>query len=99
MTFWNPAFVIRLLGHCTSGNSRSISANDRNLLFCVKCLLGAGRGTFGPLATLSAALQLWEEGLDPRLVDEVEGACEGGEEEEVQEDTAKMMSIINSSHY
>jgi hypothetical protein len=29
---------------------------------------------------------LWEESLDPGLVDEVEGSCEGGEEEEVEED-------------
>jgi hypothetical protein len=71
MTFRNPAFIIRRLGHGASRNSRSISANNRHLLLGIKCLLRASRRTLGALATLAAALQLWEEGLDPGLVDEV----------------------------
>jgi hypothetical protein len=46
--------------------------------------------TLGTLPTLSTALGLWEEGLDPGLIDEVEGSGEGGEEEEVQENAAKV---------
>lgn len=89
MTLRDPALVISLLGQCTSRDSWSISTNDRHLLLGVKCLLGSGRGTLCALATFSAALQLWEEGLDPGLVDEVQGSSECGEEEEVEENAGR----------
>ena len=86
MTLWDPALIIRLLRQGTTGHSWSVSANNRILLLGVQCLLGTSRGTLGALAALSAALQLWEECLDPGLVDEVDGSYESGEEEEVKED-------------
>ena len=89
----NPALIICLLGLSTSSDSRSICANDRNLVFRSHSLLGATGRTLSALATLSAALGLWEEGLDPSLVDEVESSSEGCEEEEVQEDAANALAF------
>jgi hypothetical protein len=89
----DPALIIRLLGLSTSSNSRSIRTNDRDLVLRSHSLLGATGRTLGALATLSAALGLWEQGFDPGLVDEVESSGEGGEEEEVQEDAANELAL------
>ena len=77
----NPALIIALRCHRSSGHSRSISPRSRNLLLRVNRLLRNRT-----LATLAAALQLWEERLDPGLVDKVESSQEASEEEEVKED-------------
>ena len=89
----DPALIICLLGLSTSSNSWSICANDRDLVLRSHSLLRATGRTLGTLTTLSAALGLWEEGLDPGLVDEVEGSGEGCEEEEVQEDAANALAF------
>lgn len=83
----DPALIIRLLGHRTSCNSRPISTNNRNLILGRNSLLGSLGRALSTLTTLSSALGLREESLDPGLVNEVERAEESGEEGEVQEDT------------
>ena len=88
MVLRDPALIICLLGLSTSGNSGAVCTNDRNLVFRSHGLLGTTGRTLGTLPTLSTTLGLWEEGLDPGLIDEVEGSGKGGEEEEVQENAA-----------
>lgn len=89
MMFGDPLLVIRLLGKGTRRNSRSIRANDADLILRGNGLLGAEVGAAGTLAAFTAAAGLREEGLKPGLVDEVEGAEEGGGEEEVEEDAVR----------
>jgi len=85
---WDPALVISLLRQILVGDRWPISTDNRELLISWDGLLGTGEGTTGALTTLAAALALWEEGLDPSLIDEVESSGEGGEEDEVEEDAA-----------
>jgi hypothetical protein len=92
MVLGDPALVICLLSLSTSSNSGSVGANDRDLVFRGHSLLGTSRRTLSAVPTLSAALSLWEESLDPGLVYKVEGSGEGGEEEEVQEDAANELA-------
>jgi len=87
MMIRNPALIIRLLRLSTSRNSRSISPNDRDLILGRNGSFGTSGRTLSALATFSSAFGLWEEGCDPGLVDEIEGTSEGGEEEEVKENT------------
>jgi hypothetical protein len=82
----NPALVVSLLCHCSTGNSWSISTNNRDLILWINCLLAACRRTLSALATFASTFQLWEESLDPGLVDKVEGSTEGSEEDKVKED-------------
>jgi hypothetical protein len=84
----DPALIVCLLGLSASGHSRSICTNDRDLVLWSNSLLGATRGTLGTLSTLPATSGLWEESLNPGLVNEIEGSSKCGEEEEVQEDAA-----------
>ena len=83
----NPALVESTsLG--TSGDSRAISANNRDLVGRVD-LLSSLRRFLSALAALAAPLLLREQSRDPGVVDEVAGAAEGGEEEEVEEDAVE----------
>jgi hypothetical protein len=84
----DPALIVCLLGLSSSSDRWSIRANDRNLILRSHSLLRATGRTLGTLSALSAALCLWEEGLDPGLIYKVEGSGECGKEEEVQENTA-----------
>ena len=72
MAFGDPALVVVLAG----GDGSGLGAGE------------GGVGVDGPLGLLGGlgALGLGEEGLDPGLVDEVEGSGEGTSEEEVQGD-------------
>lgn len=78
----DPALVVL----SARGNSRAISANNRNLLGRVD-LFGALRGLLGTFAALTTTLLLGEEGGDPSVVDEVGGSSEGTEEDNIQENT------------
>ncbi len=89
MVLGDQALIVCLLGFSTSGNSWSISTNDRDLLVNGDSLLCSCRRTLGALSTLSSTLGLWEECLDPGLVYEVEGTGESCEEEKVEEDARK----------
>ena len=81
----NPTLIVSL---ATSGDRGSISTNDRHLLRRVDLLRLAGRA-LSALAALAAATLLREECRDPGIVDEVAGAAEGCEKEEVEEDAAR----------
>jgi hypothetical protein len=85
----NPALV-KSTSLGTSGDSRAIGANNRDLVSRVD-LLGSLRGSLGALAALAAPLLLREQSRDPGVVDEVAGATEGGEEEEVEEDAVELI--------
>ena len=74
----------------TSGDSRAIGANNRDLVSRVD-LLGSLRGSLSALAALAAPLLLREQSRDPGVVDEVAGSAEGGEEEEVEEDAVELI--------
>jgi hypothetical protein len=88
---WDPALVV--LG--ASSDSRAISTHNSNLLRGVD-LLGALRGLLRALTTLAAPLLLGKEGGDPGVVDEVDGASEGAEEDEVEEDAGTKISFCLS---
>jgi hypothetical protein len=84
----NPALVVRLGAR---GDSWSISTDNADLIGGVD-RLGALGGLLRALAALAAALLLGEEGSDPRVVDEVEGAAESAENDEVEEDAGVFVS-------
>jgi hypothetical protein len=86
--FRNPALIVSLLRHGASCHRGSITSNDGNLVLRGDCFLRASRGTLCALSALAAAAGLWEERLNPGLVDKVECASEGAEEEEIEEDAA-----------
>ena len=87
MSGGDPALV-ESTGLCAAGDGRAVGTNDGNLVGGVD-LLGLAGGALGALAALAAALLLGEESGDPGVVDEVDDAAEGGEEEEVEEDAGK----------
>jgi hypothetical protein len=66
--------------------------------------LGAGEGVSGVDGLLDGLLGgarllgLGEQGLDPGLIDEVEGASEGGGEDEVEEDAVFNLSVIGADN-
>lgn len=78
----DPARIISF--RTGSGDGGTVSADNGNLLGWVDLLGAAGR-LLRTLTTLAAALLLREEGRDPGVVDEVDRAAEGAEENEVQE--------------
>lgn len=77
MVVGDPALVVRLSGGL--GAREGIGGVDDGLL---DGLLG-GAGLLG----------LGEQRLDPGLVDEEEGASEGGSEDKVQEDAVVLLAI------
>lgn len=91
MSGGDPALV-ESTGLCATGDSRAVGANNGNLVGGVD-LLGLAGGALGALATLAAALLLGEESGDPGVVDEVDDAAEGGEEEEVEEDAVGVICV------
>ena len=95
MSGGDPALV-ESTGLCAAGDGRAIGANDGNLVGGVD-LLGLAGGALGALAALAAALLLGEESGDPGVVDEVDDAAEGGEEEEVEEDAVRMVALVCDS--
>lgn len=76
---WDPRFVVVLVD----------AAGDAGGL-----IAGEGLGHIDDLLRLllgqRGLLSLWEESLDPGLVDEVEGASERAGQEEVEEDTVTL---------
>lgn len=93
MTLRNPTLIISLLRQSPRSNSRSIRSNDRNLIFRINSFLSAQGGTLRALSAFASAFGLWEEGLDPGFVDEVEGSAESSEENEVEEDAGKKLVV------
>ena len=83
----DPALIV-CLG--ATRHRRAIGTNNANLIGVID-FLGTARGFLGTLAAFTAAALLGEEGGDPGAVNEVAGAGEGGEEEEVEEDTVGVM--------
>jgi hypothetical protein len=83
----NPALVENA-SLSTSSDSRAIRANNRDLVGRVD-LLSSLRGSLSALAALAAPLLLREQSRNPGVVDEVAGAAESGEEEEVEEDAVE----------
>jgi hypothetical protein len=94
MAVRNPALVICFLSQRTSRNSRSISTNDRNLILGRNRSLTSTRRTLGALTTLASALGLWEQGLYPGLVDEVESSSEYTGDDEVEKDAVQMILVL-----
>ena len=92
----DPALVESTTSLCAAGDSRAIGTNDGNLLSGVDFLALAG-GTRSALAALAAAALLGEESGDPGVVDEVDDATEGGEEEEVEEDAGRGILLVCDS--
>jgi len=80
----DPARVV--LGAARDGGA--ISTDDGNLLGRVD-LLGATGRLLRALTALAAATLLGEEGGDPGVVDEVDGATEGAQQDEVEEDAGQ----------
>lgn len=78
----DPALVKALRA---GGDGGAVSANNGDLVGGVDLLGLAGRA-LSALAALAAAALLGEESGNPGVVDEVAGAAESGEEEEVEED-------------
>ena len=93
MVLRDPALIICLLSLSTGRNSWSISSNHRHLLINRDCLLCACRRTLGTLSTLATTLCLREEGLDPSLVDKIEGCSGCAGEEEVQKDARNWLAM------
>jgi hypothetical protein len=87
----NPAFIICLLRDATC-HSGSISST-RGYRF-----LGGSCRALSTFATLASSL-LWEESLDPCLINEVEGSSESREEEEIQEDSDHRLAHNHSRDY
>ena len=83
----NPALV-ETASLRAAGDSRAVSTDDGDLVRGVDFLALARRAR-GALAALAAATLLGEESGDPGVIDEVDDAAEGGEEEEVEEDAGK----------
>jgi hypothetical protein len=91
----DPALV-KSTSLCAAGDGRAVGTNDGNLVGGVD-LLGLAGGALGALAALAAALLLGEESGDPGVVDEVDDAAEGGEEEEVEEDAGREVVLVCGS--
>jgi hypothetical protein len=72
----DPALVVVLSR--SGGDTRLVGAGD-----------GLGLDLLGLLGGAGSALGLGEEGLDPGLVDKVQGTSEGTSEEEVEEDAER----------
>lgn len=89
---WDPALIVRLLRQILGGNSRSVSANDAQLLIGWHGLLGTSQRAARALASLASALGLGEESLDPGLVHEVERSGGSGGKHKVEEDAGGPIS-------
>jgi hypothetical protein len=86
MMFRDPTLIVRLLRHCPSGDRWSITSNNQHLILGTNSTFRSSRRALGTLAALASAPCLWEEGLDPCLVNKVESSRENGKEKEVEED-------------
>lgn len=93
VTSGNPALV-EATSLSTGGNGRAVSADNGDLVSRVDLLALAG-GAAGALASLAATLLLGEQSGDPGVVDEVDDAAEGSQEEEVEEDAVKHAVLVN----
>lgn len=82
MVVRDPALIVVLARGIDNGDSLGAGEGLGNIDGLLGLLVGAG------------ALGLGEEGLDPGLVDEVESAGEGSREEEVEEDTEGVVSLL-----
>jgi hypothetical protein len=87
---WNPALVVRL---GTRGDGGAIGTNNGDLFGGVD-LLSTERRPLRALTTLAAALLLGKESGDPGVVDKVRDAAEYAENNEVQEDTKRVLVCI-----
>ena len=94
MAVRNPALIICFLSQSTSRNSWSISTNDRDLILGRNRSLTSTGRTLGALTALASALGLWEQGLDPSLVDEVESSSEYAGDDEVEEDAVQVILVL-----
>lgn len=83
----NPTLIVSLLCHRSGSNSRSISSDDGNLIINIDSLLASTGRTLGALSTLSTALGLREERLNPLPVDAESNGTSKTEEDEVEEDS------------
>lgn len=85
MVVGDPALVVGLAG--ARGGSDGLGTREGGV--GVRRLLGllAGGGLVG-------ALSLWEQGLDPGLVDEVESTGEGAGQDKVQEDAIQPLAYV-----
>jgi hypothetical protein len=89
----DPALVVRL---CPAGDGGSIGTHNGNLLSRVD-LLGAARRLLRTLAALAAATLLGEKGGDPGVVDKVDGATKGSQEDDIEEDARKGKLVVAQS--
>lgn len=84
--FGDPGLVVGgRLGAARDG--RTVGADDADLIGRVDLPAAARRG-LGPFAALAAAAPLREQRRDPGAVDEVRGAAECGEQDQIEEDAA-----------
>lgn len=87
MSLRDPTLVISSLA--PARNSRSVRANNTNLITWIHLLSPGGRfASAGSVFT--TAFLLREQGCDPGVVDEVDCTCEETEEEEVEEDNLRI---------
>lgn len=84
----NPAFVVCLR---TTSDSWTIGPRNSYLVGGIHFL--SSERLSGAFAALAATGFLREEGGDPGVVDEVEGAEEDSEEEEIEENSVKVVRI------
>ena len=89
MVLWNPTLIVSFR---SGGDSRSVRANDGDLIRRVNSFR-APRGSFRPFSALSSAALLREQSSNPRVVDEIAGAREGCEQEEVEEDAVDAYAV------
>lgn len=84
----DPALIIPLGRYATRRHGAIRQILGASSSWCTWCR------TLGAVATLSsAALRLREEGLDPGLVDEVDGSSESGQKDEIQEESNRYLAL------
>lgn len=83
MVVRDPGFIV-----LASGSSSGLGTGKGGF--------GVGNGLLGLLGGARRALCLGEEGLNPGLVNKVQGASESGGEDEVEENTAR--ESVHMSH-
>lgn len=81
----DPALVVSL---GTGGDGGAVGADNADLV-CGVDLLGAPGRCLCALAALATAALLREQCREPRVVDEVAGAGEGGGQDKVEEDATE----------
>lgn len=93
MSFRDPAGVesSRIIGNRACGDSRSVSADDRDLVFRRNSFLATLGWSLGSLSALSSTFGLWEKLLKPSLVYIISSTSRSTKKHEVEKETNKKL--------